>query len=174
MKKDIIQKAKNFHGHLGPFLVLGLKMGTYAKEYIKPKDFKEMSAVVLINPLKTPESCAIDGIQFSSCCTTGKCNLIVKEKDSPGIECIFKGNNRMIKITVKDMALGVIKHKLSDHNHHYHDHSLDHHDTFDPLHQEDIIHHQHFHDHGSVEDVAYEIIGLDFDALFYYECKEIK
>ncbi|MHA1229255.1 MAG: formylmethanofuran dehydrogenase subunit E family protein [Candidatus Helarchaeota archaeon] len=146
MEKELIDKAVLFHGHLGPFLILGLKMGQMAIDYLKPSNYNEISAEVLINPLSTPESCVIDGIQVSTCCTTGKRNLIVKEKNTPGIEAIFIGKDKKIEIKVKDIALGVIKHKLSDH------------------------HHSH-HSHGTVEDVANEIIDQENDALFDYELK---
>ncbi|TFF87713.1 MAG: hypothetical protein EU549_04230 [Promethearchaeota archaeon] len=147
LDKEFLNNAIEFHGHLGPYLVLGLKMGSFAKNYIEPKSYKDISAELLINPLETPESCIIDGIQFSSSCTTGKRNLKINLKDSKGIEATFKGNNREIHIKVKDMALGVIKHNLSDH------------------------HHSH-HSHGTTEDVARDILSKDVEALFEYDKKQ--
>jgi formylmethanofuran dehydrogenase subunit E len=144
INEEVIKKAIDFHGHLGPFLILGLKMGSYAREYIKPNDIHDISAEIRIEPLKTPESCIIDGVQFTSGCTTGKCNLEIKKRDGKGIEATFKGNNKEIIIKVKDMTLGVIRHNLSDH-------------------------HGSHHSHGTVEDVAHDILHKDFDALFEYE-----
>ncbi|MBD3230828.1 MAG: hypothetical protein GF329_21805 [Candidatus Lokiarchaeota archaeon] len=146
LDEEYLEDATKFHGHLGPFLVLGLKMGSFAKKYIKPRDIKDITADVFINPLKTPESCVIDGIQISSGCTTGKRNLNINLKESKGIEVIFKGNDKEIFIKVKDMTLGVIKHNLSDH-------------------------HGSHHSHGTVEDVARNISKKDFDALFEIEKK---
>ena len=146
MNQDFVEKATEFHGHLGPFLVLGLRMGVYAKDFIKPMNYKDIKAELFINPLNTPESCIIDGIQFSSGCTVGKRNLIIKEAESKGIECTFQGNNKSIKIKVKEMTIGVIKHNLSDH------------------------HHSHHH-HGTPEDVSNDILEKDFDALFDYETR---
>jgi len=147
LNDDFLKNAVNFHGHLGPFLILGLKMGEFAKNYIQPVDYKDISASILIEPLETPLSCILDGIQIASGCTIGKRNIEVKQRDSKGIEAIFEGNNHKIWIKVNDIALGVILHNLTDH------HGSNHH-------------------HGSMEDVAKDIIEKDFDALFEY--KKIK
>ncbi|MHA1269544.1 MAG: FmdE family protein [Candidatus Helarchaeota archaeon] len=144
MKDEILKMAIKFHGHLGPFLVLGLKMGEYAKNYIKPVDFKDISAEVTLSLLKPPESCILDGIQISSGCTIGKRNLIINESETPSIKAIFKGNNREIIIKVKEIALGVIRHNLSDH-------------------------HGAHHHHESPEDLAKDILEKDFESLFDFE-----
>ena len=146
LNENNIQEAVRFHGHLGPFLVLGLKMGKFAKEYINPRDFKDIEVEIFIHPFKTPESCIIDGIQFSSGCTIGKKNLIIKESDKKEIKAIFRGNNKELNIKVKDLVVNIIKHKLSDH-------------------------HGAGHSHGTIEDVAKEIIDKNIEDLFDYEKK---
>jgi len=66
----LLEGAVQFHGHLGPFLILGLRAGLLGIDYLG-KDYFELKAKVKTT-LHPPRSCIIDGIQFISGCTTGK------------------------------------------------------------------------------------------------------
>ncbi|MBM3330916.1 hypothetical protein FJY68_03580 [candidate division WOR-3 bacterium] len=70
---NVLKQATRFHGHLGPWLVLGLKAGTYARRKLAASPF-ELRARVFC-PAGTPYTCFVDGIQFSSGCTMGKGNI---------------------------------------------------------------------------------------------------
>ena len=93
--------AIKFHGHLGPFLVLGLKAGLAGVDYLGKDYFKVYANVETAG--RPPRSCFIDGIQFSSGCTTGKANLETKVGDNVSVEFI-KGE-KTIKLTVKSEIL---------------------------------------------------------------------
>jgi formylmethanofuran dehydrogenase subunit E len=71
-----------FHGHLGPYLVLGYRMGRIALRELDSPGHFGLSAVVssLLTP---PQSCLIDGIQLGSGCTLGKRNIEVRATDGP-------------------------------------------------------------------------------------------
>jgi len=69
----VIKQATRFHGHLGPWLVLGLHAGAYARRKLAASPF-ELRARVFC-PAGTPYTCFVDGIQFSSGCTMGKGNI---------------------------------------------------------------------------------------------------
>jgi len=69
----LLAAAARFHGHLGPWLVLGLKAGAYARKKLAASPL-ELSARVFC-PAGTPYTCFVDGIQFSSGCTMGKGNI---------------------------------------------------------------------------------------------------
>ncbi len=71
---DALERLKKFHGHLGPWVVVGYKMGLIARERFPRK----LWAIVHTGS-KPPISCLIDGVQFTSCCTMGKGNIKVKE-----------------------------------------------------------------------------------------------
>lgn len=76
MKKPKInlKKAVEFHGHLGPYLVLGLLMGKLAVSLLKCK--KHFGIKVLVTgATEKPKSCLIDGLQLSTGCTYGKGNI---------------------------------------------------------------------------------------------------
>ncbi|MGB9741441.1 MAG: FmdE family protein [Candidatus Bathyarchaeales archaeon] len=57
--KKLLEKAVRLHGHLGPFLVLGLRMSLRAKEILGEKP--EWCAVETVNC--KPYLCAVDGIK---------------------------------------------------------------------------------------------------------------
>ena len=87
------EEAKKFHGHLGPYLLLGYIAGKYAVDKLKPKNEFEFKAMIKC-PLKTPFSCAIDGLQCSSSCTFGKGNIKVEDGNDIEIE-VGSGDKRI-------------------------------------------------------------------------------
>lgn len=106
---SILKRAAEFHGHLGPYLVLGLKMGVLAKNTLNADPF-EIRAEIHTEKI-TPRSCILDGIQFTSGCTLGKGNIDVIESDE--IFGVFYKDNSKIVIKVKKEILEKIE-KVSD------------------------------------------------------------
>ena len=68
----LIELAR-FHGHLGPFIVLGYRMGRYALAHLDENPFA-LYAKVYCSGI-TPQSCLSDGVQLGSGCTLGKRNI---------------------------------------------------------------------------------------------------
>ncbi|KYC46074.1 MAG: FmdE, Molybdenum formylmethanofuran dehydrogenase operon [Candidatus Methanofastidiosum methylothiophilum] len=106
--KELSKRLSEFHGHLGPYLVLGAKMGLYAKKTLSSSPF-EISAEITM-PLKPPLSCTIDGIQFTSGATTGKANL--KVSDGLPIKIVFYKENDGIVIVPKQNILEIIRTRV--------------------------------------------------------------
>ena len=106
---SVLKRAAEFHGHLGPYLVLGLKMGVLAKNTLNADPF-EIRAEIHTEKI-TPRSCILDGIQFTSGCTLGKGNIDVMESDE--IFGVFYKDNSKILIKVKKEILEKIE-KVSD------------------------------------------------------------
>ena len=96
--KELIESAVKFHGHLGPFLILGLKAGLYANEVLGRDPFG-MKVIVETEP-KPPPSCFVDGVQFTTGCTMGKGNIELKSGE--GLSAIFTRNGRKIKLNLKE------------------------------------------------------------------------
>jgi formylmethanofuran dehydrogenase subunit E len=71
-----LKQLKRFHGHLGPFVVIGYRMGAIARKKLEGR----IEAVVYTGT-KVPLSCIVDGIQFASSCTLGKGNISILEKE---------------------------------------------------------------------------------------------
>jgi formylmethanofuran dehydrogenase subunit E len=91
-----LQALQRFHGHLGVYVTLGLRMGTIGKRTFG--HHKGLTAVVRSLP-KPPMLCIVDGIQFSSACTMGKGNISVVEGTEPSVT--FEKEGRRIHITLK-------------------------------------------------------------------------
>lgn len=85
MKKGSeLKKAVEFHGHLGPYLVLGLVAGRLALERLGCR--KHFGLEVKVRGAdKKPKSCFIDGLQLSTGATYGKGNI----RKLPGKQLIF-------------------------------------------------------------------------------------
>jgi len=40
---DVLDKAAEFHGHLGPFLAIGVRMGLLAKRTLRSDGFRDLN-----------------------------------------------------------------------------------------------------------------------------------
>jgi formylmethanofuran dehydrogenase subunit E len=89
-KKVTLRQAVRFHGHLGPWLVLGVLMGEYAVKALKGKKYFGMEVKVW-GANKRPRSCLVDGLQLSTGATYGKGN-------------ITKYNGSKVKVDFFDLA----------------------------------------------------------------------
>ncbi|MBM3246152.1 MAG: hypothetical protein FJZ13_02355 [Candidatus Omnitrophica bacterium] len=95
-----LKKAVDFHGHLGPYLILGMLMGELALKKLKAKKHFGIEAIVR-GASEKPKSCLIDGIQISAGCTYGKGNI--KKMNGRQIQVLFCNlrNNAKMKISFK-------------------------------------------------------------------------
>jgi formylmethanofuran dehydrogenase subunit E len=99
-----IDEASRFHGHLGPWLVIGYRAGQIARDRLKPSDFHDLRCIVKV-PCKIPFSCSIDGVQASACCTLGKGNITIEDKED--FEFIFTNSEtgETLKLRLKREVL---------------------------------------------------------------------
>jgi formylmethanofuran dehydrogenase subunit E len=95
---DALHQIKQFHGHLGPYVVIGYMMGKLANKYIGSDPFSK-SVVVYTGPTP-PLSCLIDGIQISSGCTLGKGNITIQLGGIPKA-CFTNKEGKRIEISLK-------------------------------------------------------------------------
>ena len=75
--RKLIEKAKEFHGHLCPFLVLGLRISEIAMKRLSMDISKEEQTVgeeFLV--IAEVNNCMVDGIQVGTGCTLGNNSLI--------------------------------------------------------------------------------------------------
>jgi len=96
---DELELIEKFHGHLGPYVVLGYRMGLIANEKLGKDPF--CKNVVVYTGITPPISCMVDGIQLSSGCTLGKGNIRVTNDKDPIAEFSNQSNERL-KIKLKD------------------------------------------------------------------------
>lgn len=94
----LIELAR-FHGHLGPYIVLGYRIGRYASVRFDNNPFS-LSAQVYCSG-NTPQSCIIDGVQLGSGCTLGKRNIDLIISDQ--VFCEFIHESGKIRLTPKPL-----------------------------------------------------------------------
>jgi len=114
--ESAIRKAVELHGHLGPFVVIGVRMGNLAKNILEP-DAKDMSGflVTLTTPLAIPFSCAIDGIQATTRCTIGNQKLRVQDSNErmfASFKC--ENRNQTLSVTVNPDLVKQLMKKISE------------------------------------------------------------
>ncbi len=110
-----------FHGHLGVFSIVGVKMGIRAREILEAGP--DVLKVVSYAGTTPPYSCLNDGIQVSTGSTLGIGLIEVRKTKKPGPSADFTYGDHTIRITLKDEYLrqveadireGVTKYGLSD------------------------------------------------------------
>lgn len=89
-QKQLIDQLIQFHGHLGPYLVLGYRMGMIGLRETKTKKYFGLRVEVKC-PAKPPERCLVDGLQFATGATYGKANICVT-KFTDTITVLVKNN----------------------------------------------------------------------------------
>ena len=95
---ETLKKIEQFHGHLGPYAIIGYKMGKIANTKLGSDPFSKK--VVVWTGTTPPLSCIIDGIQMSSGCTLGKGNISVRHDGIPKAQ--FTDNNgKKLEIMLK-------------------------------------------------------------------------
>jgi len=105
----LVEWAVKFHGHLGPYLILGLRAGLLGVKHLG-KSYFELKAVVETGT-SPPRSCFIDGIQFASGCTLGKGNIEVKVSNN--VSVVFMKDERRMRLAVRDSVLRVLDQMTS-------------------------------------------------------------
>src|SRR5712691_5243494 len=87
---------QRFHGHLGVYVTLGLRMGAIGKRRFG--HYKGLRATVRSQP-EPPMRCVLDGVQFSSGCTMGKGNIALEPGSEP--EVAFEKDGRSLHIGLR-------------------------------------------------------------------------
>jgi formylmethanofuran dehydrogenase subunit E len=110
-----ITDAVELHGHLGPFLVIGVRIGRVAKRILDPGNKGEGELYVSVEvPLQTPFSCVLDGVQSTTHCTIGNQRLRV-EKSRRNITARFETaeSDKTLAIFVNPEIVKEITDKIS-------------------------------------------------------------
>jgi len=95
--KELLQRAVEFHGHLGPYLVLGLRAGLYANQILGRDPMK--TEAFIQSKTTPPESCFVDGVQLSTGCTFGKGNITLQQGE--GVLVTFKKNSQELALKLR-------------------------------------------------------------------------
>jgi len=110
-----IREASELHGHLGAFLVIGVRIGETAKQVLKVENQQNRGLHVSVKvPLQTPFSCILDGIQSTTHCTIGNQRLNVKQSRQT-ITAQFEttDSDKTLTITVNPKIVKELTDKIS-------------------------------------------------------------
>ncbi len=111
----LIKDAEKLHGHLGPFLVIGVRMGRLAEKILNTESEKNNKLQVYVKiPLLTPFSCVLDGIQITTKCTVGNRKLKIENLQKE-ITAYFemRKSNKSLKVTAKPKMIEELISKIS-------------------------------------------------------------
>ncbi|MFA4888380.1 MAG: formylmethanofuran dehydrogenase subunit E family protein [Candidatus Omnitrophota bacterium] len=103
-RAELLQKAIDFHGHLGPYLVLGVLAGELALKKLKAKKYFGLTVKVW-GATQKPKSCLIDGLQLSTGATYGKGNIEKVEAKKIKILIINKKTNHRLELVLKKFLI---------------------------------------------------------------------
>jgi formylmethanofuran dehydrogenase subunit E len=104
--RELEERATEFHGHGGPFMIIGLRMGLAALDLLDSKGWFGIRCRAHLR-WAPPDSCTIDGIQSSTGCTMGKHNIDVEEAD--GISAEFQSGDERVRITLRLDTLSFVR-----------------------------------------------------------------
>jgi len=109
---SIVREAVDFHGHLGPFLVIGVRMGLIGlRELETTRGDPKLQATTILKHA-VPFSCTIDGIQETTQCTVGNGKLKLKNAQET-ISARFQLNHkRRVIVSLKPTRFEELKKKL--------------------------------------------------------------
>ncbi|RJP27484.1 MAG: hypothetical protein C4527_12870 [Candidatus Omnitrophota bacterium] len=103
-----LEEMERFHGHLGPFIVLGVKMAEHAHTAHGIPVFFGLT-VKAETPKLPPPSCLIDGIQLGIGATMGKGNLERIVADEIKVTFIDNESGNSVVYRLKDTTKALIK-----------------------------------------------------------------
>ncbi|MFA4949078.1 MAG: FmdE family protein [Candidatus Krumholzibacteriia bacterium] len=103
----VVDLLKTFHGHLGPYVVIGYRMGRLALEATGSKGYFDISATVY-SFLEPPRSCLIDGVQLGAGCTLGKRNIEVHATDGPAYAVFEAANGARVTVKLRPEAAALV------------------------------------------------------------------
>jgi formylmethanofuran dehydrogenase subunit E len=111
LDEELERRAVEFHGHGGPFMTVGLRMGLYALERLDCRGWFDLSCRVALR-WRPPDSCVVDGIQSSTGCTMGKHNIEVVEGD--GVSAVFTSKEGSVALRLRERVLEKLRGGLDD------------------------------------------------------------
>jgi formylmethanofuran dehydrogenase subunit E len=95
--EGLLRQAESIHGHLCPFVSLGVKAGQYAMKHLDTGStgMEEVVAIVECN------NCFTDGIQVVTGCTFGNNALIFRDLGKNAVTVALRGNGRGVRLVVR-------------------------------------------------------------------------
>ncbi|MET1123873.1 MAG: tRNA (N6-threonylcarbamoyladenosine(37)-N6)-methyltransferase TrmO [Archaeoglobaceae archaeon] len=98
--KGLLLRAKEFHGHICPFLALGVKMSVMAMDRlgIKPDSFASIGEDILA--IVEANNCMSDGVQIATGCTLGNNSLIYLDLGKNAVTVVRRSDWKGVRVFV--------------------------------------------------------------------------
>lgn len=93
-----LDEIGQFHGHIGPSVVMGYRIGQYVRDHFCDDPFAIHAC--FFRPTGSPEICMADGIQLACGCTLGKGNIEVIDSD----EIRFEFRSGVRRLIIKPLS----------------------------------------------------------------------
>lgn len=101
---ELLDRMRDFHGHLGPWAMLGYRAGLRAINELGAPTHFGISATVHCPP-QPPPSCFADGVQFSTGCTLGKRNIELVPADEVSLTLTVSEGGATITIRPREEVI---------------------------------------------------------------------
>lgn len=104
--KRILEKAKAFHGHICPFLAIGIKASFIAMEElgISRLNFEESVGESILAIVET-NNCFTDGVQIATGCTMGNNSLIYFDLGKNALTLAKRGSWNAVRVYIDSESL---------------------------------------------------------------------
>jgi len=106
VSRDLIEKARELHGHICPFVVLGLRASEIAlnrlgveRAGVAETIREDIVAIVEVN------NCFADGVQVATGCTLGNNSLIYADTGKNALTVFRRGSGRGIRVYIDSERL---------------------------------------------------------------------
>ena len=100
LSNELIEKAKDFHGHWCPGLAIGLRAGEWVLENLGSARDEEIVAMV------ENDACGVDAVQVLTGCTFGKGNLVYRDKGKHAFNFHRRSDGKSARLVLNGEALG--------------------------------------------------------------------
>jgi len=108
----LLKAATDLHGHFGPFLTLGVRMGLVGLRELRAKEGDTQLHVAAMLEYALPFSCMLDGIQATTRCTVGNKRLTWKESKEFGALFQLKNSRLQVEVRVNLTVVQELRRKL--------------------------------------------------------------
>jgi formylmethanofuran dehydrogenase subunit E len=108
----LLKAAASLHGHFGPFLTLGVRMGLTGLREIGAKEGDTQLRITVSLEYVLPFSCILDGIQTATKCTVGNQRLSWRESKELGAMFLLETTGRQIEVKVNQAVVRELSRRL--------------------------------------------------------------
>lgn len=92
-----LERAVQFHGHICPGLLMGLRAAQFAQEYLGVTRDQDEELLAIVEH----DSCGVDAIQAILGCTFGKGNLVFRDYGKQVYTVASREQNRAVRMVLK-------------------------------------------------------------------------